>query len=568
MSNPSNTSDSVLTQTLAACRTAFAWLALFSACINVLMLTAPLFMLQVFDRVLTSRSLDTLVVLAGLAGFALLALAALEAVRGFALIRIGEWVDARLGVPVLRAQIQASLRGRVDVPMDGLRDIATVRSFVAGAQMFPIMDAPWTPLFLAVVFMLHPLLGWLATAGAVALLLLACINELLTRRPLGRAAEAQASALAQADAAKRNADAIHAMGMTPAITENWRARNAKAFAMQADASGRANVIAAISKFLRLALQVGVLGTAAWLVIRGEVTPGGMIAASILMARALAPVDQAIGSWKAFVAARAAYRRVAKILTLEPAAGASIALPEPSGALRCEEIGFLHGEVPVIRNVSFTLAAGSALGIIGPTGSGKTTLARLLVGNLSPATGHARIDGIDVAQWHADERGQHIGYLPQTVELLDGSVGENIARMSTPDSEQVIKAARMAGVHELILRLPEGYDTQVGDGGARLSGGQRQRIALARALYGDPALIVLDEPTANLDQPGVDALLQAVGHVKSRGGTVVLIAHQPNIVKLVDYLLVLQEGAVQLAGTRDEVLAKVAPPRVTPTDGAG
>jgi PrtD family type I secretion system ABC transporter len=560
LSNPPTTPDSLLPETLAACRVAFAWLALFSASINVLMLTAPLFMLQVFDRVLTSRSVDTLIVLASLAAFALLAMAALEAVRGFALLRVGEWVDGKLGKPVLRAQVRASVRGQLERPLDGLRDIANLRSFVAGAQMFPIMDAPWTPLFLVVVFLLHPLLGWLATAGAIVLLVLACLNELATRRPLARAAEAQATALSQADSAVRNADAITAMGMLRAVTDRWQQQNEAAFGMQAGASARANIIAAMSKLVRLGLQIGVLGTAAWLVIRGQLTPGGMIASSILMGRALAPVDQAIGSWKAFVSARAAYRRVAKLLEAQPEPPAMMSLPAPTGAIAFEEVAFLHGETPVLRNLSFTLAAGSALGIIGPTGSGKTTLARLLVGNLAATAGHVRLDGVDVSQWDADERGPHIGYLPQNVELFIGSVRENIARMGEPDAEAVIEAARKAGVHEVILRLPDAYDAEVGDGGARLSGGQRQRIALARALYGNPALVVLDEPTASLDQPGVDALLHAVRELKERGATLVLIAHQPNIVKLVDYLLVLRDGVIQLAGPRDDVLAQV-------TDGA-
>ena len=544
---------------LSACRGSFVGLAVFSAGVNVLMLTAPLYMLQVFDRVLASRSTDTLLMLSLIAGVALLTLAALEGVRSFSLLHISSWLDARLGSSVLQASIASALRKGQSPSAQGLRDLSTFRTFVGGPSMFPIMDAPWTPLFIAVVFMLNPILGWMALGGALVLLVLALTNETATRGLLQRAGDAQIQAMDEAEAAVLNADVIEAMGMMADLTRKWHGRSREALQLQSRASARSGIITAVSKFIRLALQVGMLGVGAWLVIQNELTPGGMIAGTILLGRALAPVDQAIVSWKALIAARAAYQRVkTQLAGRRGRPGQGMSLPQPTGQVRCEGVTFTHPDTqePTLRNIDFDLPAGKVLGLIGPTASGKTTLARLLVGNLTPQSGHVRLDGMDIAQWASADRGRHVGYLPQDVELFDGSVKENIARMTDGKPDTVVSAARLAGVHDMILRLPQGYDTQIGSAGAALSGGQRQRVALARAVYGEPCFIVLDEPNSNLDQAGVEALSSALVALKRRGATVVLVAHQPSLVREADYLMVLAEGSVKLAGPRDEVIPAV------------
>ena len=551
----------VLKDAFAACRGGFLAVAVFSLFINLLMLTVPLYMLQIFDRVLTSRSTETLVMLLLIAGAALLVMAGLDGLRGVLMVRISSWLDGRLGGPVLAESISGQLRKGGEPSVQGLRDLTTVRTFLTGPGVFPIMDAPWTPIFVAVIFLLHPMLGWLSLGGAIVLFALALTNELATRNLLMSSGGAGMKALNHAQAAVRNADVVEAMGMMPALVRRWQNQNAEAIALQARASGRAGAITAISKFLRLCLQLGVLSLGAWLVLQNELTPGGMIAGSILMARALAPVEQAIGTWKSLIAARDAYRRFATQLMQAPPREGGMKLPTPAGKIDVEGLVYAHpgSSEPILRNIAFRLGAGDALGLIGPTAAGKTTLARLLVGNMVPRAGHARLDGMDVAQWDSDDLGRHIGYLPQDVELFSGSVQENIARMDEGDPEQVVAAARLAGVHEMILGMEKGYDTQIGDGGVALSGGQRQRIALARAVYGDPKFVVLDEPNANLDRDGEAALLEAIQALKERKVTLVVIAHRPGILQHVDKVLALREGAVLMFGPRDDVIAKLTAP---------
>ena len=555
---PAAASDS-LADAVRECKSGFIVVAVFSAFLNLLMLTAPLYMLQVFDRVLTSRSTDTLMALSLIAGAALLALALLDGVRGFALIKVGDWLDQKLGHRLLHASVGDAIRADGASSTQGLRDLATFRGFVGGPSLLPLMDTPWTPLFVAVIFALSPVLGWMAVVGAIVLLGLAIANEFATREPSKRAGAAQLEALEQAEAAARNADSIEAMGMLGELTRRWTRDNINARQSQATSARRTGAITSASKFVRLSLQVAMLGVGALLVIHNELTPGGMIAATILLGRALAPVDQAINSWKSLLAARGAYHRLKSQLVASAVSAPSMSLPRPSGIVACEGVTFTHASStePVLKGIKFDLPAGKALGLIGPTASGKTTLARLMVGILRPQLGFVRLDGMDVSQWHASDRGQHIGYVPQDVELFSATIRENIARMADGDSETVVEAAKLAGVHDLILRLPQGYETQIGRAGAALSGGQRQRIALARALYGDPRLVVLDEPNSNLDQPGLEALLGAIGELKQRSTTLIVIAHQPAIVHQVDYLIVLGDGVVQMAGPRDEVIAKVS-----------
>ena len=453
---------------MAASRRAFVAVALFSMCINVLMLTAPIYMLQVFDRVLASGSLDTLILLSAIAAFAILTLAALEAVRSHVLVKISVWLDRRLGGALLAAGIVGG-GGEGTGSAQGLRDLATFRNFLAGPALHPILDAPWTPIFIAVIFLLHTSLGWVALAGALALFVLAVANEVATRTPLRQSSGEMIGAIRQAEAAARNADAIEAMGMLPNIAERWRRHSAKAVDLQARASLRSGRITAISKFVRLGIQIGILGAGAALVVSNELTPAAMIAASILLGRALAPVEQAIGGWRSAIEARAAYRRIAQSLATAPGRGEGMRLPTPIGRLTVEGVTFLHHDAaePVLRNISCNLAPSEALGLIGPTAAGKTTLARLMVGNLTPRVGHVRLDGVDVAEWDPEDLGRHVGYLPQDVQLFSGTVRENIARMGEGDAEMVVEAARLAGVHDLILRLKKGYDTEIGEGGGVL-----------------------------------------------------------------------------------------------------
>jgi PrtD family type I secretion system ABC transporter len=531
---------------------------LFSLGVNVLMLTAPLYMLQIYDRVLTSRSEETLIYLTLVAVIAFVTLGILEGVRGQIMVRLGGWLDKQLGGPLLGDSIVTALGRGSEPSVQGLRDLSTFRAFLSSHAIFAIMDAPWTPIFIAVIFLLHPILGWLAVAGALTLLVLAIVNELSTRGPLRRSGGALIRATEDAQAATRNADVVQAMGMGPAVVARWDKRNSDLLAAQEQASLRSGRIAAFAKFLRLVLQVAVLGVGAKLVLMNEITAGTMIAGSILVGRALAPIDMAIGSWKTAVSSWQAWRRVRARAQEIPLVKESMPLPAPEGAVRVEKLmyGWPGATEPMLRNIDFALEPGQVLGIIGPTAAGKTTLARLMIGNLRPTVGHVRLDGADVAEWDSDDLGPNLGYLPQDVELFGGTVHENIARLQEADAEKVVAAARLAGVHDMILALPNGYETEIGPSGAVLSGGQRQRVALARALYGMPKMLVLDEPSSSLDQDGESALMEAVAGLKAAGSTVVIIAHRPNVLRLADRVLVLRNGVIEKFGPRDEVLSAV------------
>jgi len=557
----------ILKQALSACYSGFAAVVVFSLFINVLMLTAPLYMLQIFDRVIAARSEDTLLYLTLIAGVALLTLAALEMSRTRIMVGLGTWLDQRLSGTVLEGSIGKSVAAAGTPSIQGLRDLSTIRTFLTGSEMFPILDSPWTPIFIAAIFMMHPILGWLSLGGAIVLFGLAIANDLATRNLLRRSGGASFTALRQAESAVRNAHVIEAMGMMPNLVGRWHAKNTEMLDLQARASRRAGAITATSKFIRQCLQISVLGTGAWLMLGGEITAGIMIASSILMARALAPIEQAIGSWRSAIAARGAYERVRDQLATTRVRGAKITLPRPEGRLKVEGVTFFHpdGVAPTLGGVSFELEPGEALGLVGSTAAGKSTLAALLVGIAKPRLGHVRLDGADMADWAAEDLGRHIGYLPQDIELFAGTVRDNIARMGEADSESVISAAQLAGVHELILQLPSGYETEIGEAGAVLSGGQRQRIALARAVFGHPRFVVLDEPNASLDAAGEEALINAIAALKKRGATVVVIAHRPSILRHVDKALVLRAGAVEAFGPPSQVLSTVT--RAQPTTSA-
>ncbi|OOO50477.1 peptide ABC transporter [Rhizobium laguerreae] len=533
----------------------------FSGGINVLMLTGAFYMLQVYHRVLSSHSLETLVMLSLMAAAALATMAALEVVRGRLLATVGSWMNARLAPVLLTASVEYAASAPGQANARPLRDLDQVRNFFTSPSIFPILDAPWAPLFFGAIFFMHPWLGWLALCGGIVLFALALLNEYLTRKPLAEAASAQSRAYVQAEAAIRNAEVVQAMGMLKPLLVGWKAQQDEANEGQVLAANRGGVIAAIARCHRLALQMAILGLGAYLVLRNEASPGIMISASILMGRALSPVEQAIGTWKATVGARAAYRRLAAVAGQHPEATPVLPLPRPKGRFEAENLVLARqGGEPILKGINFHLEPGEAMALIGPSAAGKTSLARILAGAWRPSGGRALLDGMDVAQWAAEDRGHYVGYLPQDIELFAGTVSENIcrfAKLSPVVFDKVVKAAQLAGVHELIKGLPKGYLTEIGESGAVLSGGQRQRIGLARALYGDPALIILDEPNSNLDREGEEALIAALSTVKATGTTVILIAHRPNIMETVDKILILNRGQQDLFGPRDYVFNELA-----------
>ena len=552
---------------LHACRGAFGVIMAFSLAINLLTLASPLYMMQVFDRVLTSRSGDTLLMLTLITVLALAVLALIDAIRSQMLVRVGNWLDDRLGPTVFSGALKAALRADPGRAAQGLRDLATVRGFITGPGVTPLLDAPWAPIFIIALFLLHPLLGVIGLGGALLLISLALINEYITRQPLGEANKASSKTHQRAEAAMRNAEVIRAMGMAEGVLRLWRRENAGAREASRVAGTRGATVHAVSKFSRLFVQTGILGAGAWLVIQHEASPGAMFASMFLLGRALAPVETAIGTWKSLVAARLARRRLGELVDVLPDEEPGMELPRPAGELVVERLVFVPpgGDEPTLRGVSFELTPGEVLGIIGPSAAGKSTLARLIAGTWTPTAGKVRLDGADISVWHEFRGSHHIGYLPQDIELFSGSVRDNIARLGEAGPAAVIEAAKLVGLHESIMRLPRGYNSEIGDAGIKISGGQRQRIALARAVFGRPRLVVLDEPNASLDHEGEEALHSALAALKEMGTTIVMIAHRPSVLGLADKLLVLRHGSVEAYGSRAEVIAKLnaGRPRAVP-----
>ncbi|MGV8713231.1 MAG: type I secretion system permease/ATPase, partial [Nitrosomonas sp.] len=537
---------------------AFRNIGVFSAVINMLMLMPAIYMLQLYDSVLTSRNEMTLLMLTLIMLGAYIFMGALEYVRSFVLIRVGAQLDMKLNKRVYTAAFEQSLKQGDGNAGQALKDLTNLRQFLTGNALFAFFDAPWFPIYLFVIFMFHPVLGIFALCGTAILITLAYINEKISHKPL---AEANSMAIASGNVASnnlRNAEVIEAMGMLPNIQARWYKLHSRFLNLQAEASEKAGVVTALSKSCTVALQSLMLGLGALLVLDNSITPGMMIAGSILLGRAIAPVQLLISVWKQIGSTRSAYERLTKLLEQNPAREAGMALPKPTGIIAVENVTAIPpgGKVPVIKGLTFSLAAGEALGIIGPSGSGKSTLARLLVGIWPAAAGKVRLDGADVYLWNKDELGPHIGYLPQDIELFAGTVSENIARFGEINAEKVILAAKRAGVHEMILNMPEGYDTPLGDGGAGLSGGQKQRLGLARTMYDDPSLVVLDEPNSNLDDVGEQALLAALIDLKKRGKTIVLITHRTSIISVTTKLLLLQDGSAKLFGPTNQVIEKL------------
>ncbi len=547
----------------AGCTGAFIGVGLLSALVNILYLTGSLFMMEVYDRVLPSRSLPTLVALFAIVVVLYVFQGLFDALRGRLLVRISDRLDQVLSSKIFDAVIGLELR----LPLSGrqaqpLRDLDTIRSFLSGSGPLALFDLPWLPFYIAICFAFHFWLGVTALAGAAILTVFTLMTELVSRRPVEEAARHSSRRNRLAEASRRNADIITVMGMAPSLRERWQADNRAFVREQRSASDVSSGFGVASKVLRMLLQSGILAVGAWLVINEQATPGIIIAGSILSARALAPVDLAIANWKGFIAARQSRRRLEKTMALLPDAPTRMDMPAPHALLSVERVGATPPEAhePVLQDIAFTLAAGSGLGVIGASGSGKSSLARLLVGLWRPMKGSIRLDGATLDQWPAAALARHIGYMPQSIELLDGTIAENIASFDPEaTSEKIIAAARLARVHDLVVSLPDGYSTEVGETGRQLSAGQRQRIALARALYGDPFLVVLDEPNSNLDSEGEDALTAAILGVRERGGVVVVIAHRPSALFAVDKVLMLADGRQQAFGPKEEVLAKVLRP---------
>lgn len=530
---------------------------MFSLAINLLYLAGPLYMLQVYDRVISSASEVTLVMLTIALLLAFMALAGLDAVRARVLTRASIRLDQKIAARIMTAIIDRSSNfGGARSQL--LRDFDTFRQFITGMGIHAIFDLPWAPIYIAVIFVLHPFLGAFALGCSILLVLMALLNEWIVKPPLTESGEAASRNYSFTEMSLRNTEVVRAMGMTEGLLRRWGRDRNRMLERQVAASDRAATMQSIIRFLRLAMQSLILGLGAYLVIERLATVGAMFAASILLGRALQPVEQIVGSWRNLVSARGAFLRVRELLAANPPRASGLMLPRPDGRLSVEGLTFVPplSSKPILRGVSFAIDPGEVLGIIGPSGAGKSTLARHLVGVLTPSAGAVRLDGSDVSIWAKTSLGQYLGYLPQDIELFADTIAANISRFEEGEDQEVILAAQMAGVHEMILRLPQGYDTQVGEGGAVLSGGYRQRIGLARAVYGMPSLIVLDEPSSNLDADGDAALTDCIMQLKKRGTTVVIISHRPSTIGVVDKILVLRDGVAEMFGPRAEIMSRL------------
>jgi ATP-binding cassette subfamily C exporter for protease/lipase len=537
-------------------KSTFVTVGTFSAITNLLGLAPSLYMLQVYDRVITSRNEITLLMLTLMMLGAYLFIGALEMIRSFVLIRVGARFDMQLNKRIYTAAFERNLKSAGGNAGQALNDLTTVRQFLTGSAVFAFFDVPWFPIYLAVIFFFEPWLGVFALVGVAIQIVLAIVNERMTHAPLSEASTMAIAASTAATNNLRNAEVIESMGMLPNLQQRWFKLHGKFLNLQAQASQKAGTIGAATKFFQSSWSSLVLGMGALLVLDNKITSGMMIAATILVGKTTQPVQQVIGVWKSWASVRSAFERLSSLLDANPARASGMALPAPQGTLTVEGVSAAPPGVrsPIVKSLSFGIRPGDVLGVIGPSGSGKSTLARLLVGVWPTMVGTVRLDGADIYAWNKAELGPHLGYLPQDIELFSGTVSENIARFGDVDAEKVVQAAKLAGVHDMILHFPEGYDTKLGDGGAGLSGGQRQRLGLARAMYGDPALLVLDEPNSNLDEMGEHALVASVRELSARGKTVVLITHRPSAISATTKLLVMRDGTVQMFGPTKDVLA--------------
>jgi PrtD family type I secretion system ABC transporter len=540
------------------CRASLLLVFALSFFVNLLALTVPLYLLQVYDHVLSSRSLDTLVMLTSIVIVALGVHATLEALRRGMLARIGTWLDDRLQASVLVAAVQSALRSDPAAAAQAWRDLSGLRSFFSGTACTGLFDLPWTPIFILAMILVHPLLGAIGLVASIVLFGLALLNEMITRSPFARSSAAWVESQHRFESLLRNVEAINAMGMLPGVARLLHETQSYAKEAQLSASARAAIIQAFARFVRLLAQVVVMACAAWLVILHDISPGAIFASSILLGRSLGPVEGAIGTWKAVTSARLGYSRLQKIMAAVPQHGRAMELPRPDGSLSVEQVTFIPpgADAPTVRRLTFAVNAGEILGVVGPSGAGKSTLGRLIAGTITPTSGHVRLDGADMAIWLGSGGHRYFGYLPQDIELFRGTVRDNIARLQDATSDDVIAAASMVGLHEAIMRLPKGYETDIGEGGMRLSGGQRQRLGLARAFFGYPQLIVLDEPNASLDTEGEELLRQAIVEMRDRGSTIIIIAQRLGILNLSNTMLVLDNGMMNAFGKRRDVAEKI------------
>lgn len=554
-----STHENSLKAALKACKGSFISVGFFSFFVNMLMLVPSFYMLQVYGRVVTSGSISTLVMLTLIMTVLMATMGSLEWTRSRIMVRLSTKLDVMLSRDVYRASFKRALdSGGMDASAQPLNDLTGLRQFLTGNGLFAFFDTPWLPVYIGVMFLFHPWYGWIAIASAIILLCLAAINEKLTGKAIAEANKQNIAASLYTTKNLRNAEVIESMGMLHTLMERWGARQKKVLALQSSASDKGGMITSLSKTFRMLVQSLILGVGAYLAVKQEITPGLMIAGSILLGRALAPIDLMIGSWKGFISARSQYERLNDILNKQQAEPQRMSLPAPQGNVLVENlmVGAPGSKTPILKNISFAVQAGSVVGIIGPSASGKSTLARALLGVWAPQHGVVRLDGADINNWDKRELGPYVGYLPQDIELFEGTISENIARFGEIDAEQVIQAAKTAGVHEMILQLPDGYDTVIGSEGVNLSGGQRQRVGLARAIYGTPRLIILDEPNSNLDEVGERALAQAIAQLKTTGATIFIITHRTNILAQLDRLLVLSNGTIGLYGPRELVMAEL------------
>lgn len=569
MVRPPQTSEkNPLVSAIRDCRKAFIITFMFSFGVNLLNLITPLYALQVLDRVLSSNNLNTLVMLSVIIFFVYMAHSLLQIARSFTLIKIGEWLDTKISPKLFSHAIANSAIRPSLGASQSIREFATIKNFLTSVGINSLFDAPWSIVYIFVIFMMHPYIGWLTIFGACVMLFMAAINAFAINKNLSQSNETNLKGHHMAEISTRNAETVQAMGMMKQVQSKWKSLNTQALKYQSVASYRNGTISNTTRFFRSIIQMAVTGIGAYLVVTTggkEMTPGYMIAGSIMVGRALAPFDQAIEVWKQISSASKSYKKIKTSFDKEAYNSEGMSMPNPKGTILSENVFFAPppsapGQQPkyTLRGINFNLEAGKSLAIIGPSAAGKSTLARLLVGIWKPVSGNVRMDGMDVFSWNREDFGKHVGYLPQSIELFSGTVKENIARMHQKiDPADVVEAAHMAGAHEMISKLPNGYDTDIGIAGSSLSGGQRQRVGLARAFFGNPKFVVLDEPNANLDEKGEKALVDALTNAKKKGITIILISHRPSILSFVDMMMVLQDGMIATYGPKEEVMSRFA-----------
>lgn len=552
---------SPIKETLISCKVMFKYALLFGCIINFLMLASPIYSMQVLDRVISSGNTHTLLMLTLVIVFALLLLSLLQTGRSFAMTKMGDWIETQLSAKTFASSVKSSLESKTNVGAQQLRDLQTIKSYLTSPALLTMVDLPWAIIFIIVLFIIHPWMGFISVIGGGILVGLSFLSDRITKPLYNSISDDSIKSMRQVEQATRNAEVIEVMGLLPNIIHSWQTMNHKVQSTQSLVVKKQALLSECSKFIRLVLQILVTGLGAYLVLQGKISTGAIIASSSLMGRGLAPFETAIISWKGFVNARKAYERLNSVHQIVDSEDKKMSLPAPEGSMSVENLFYSPPNMQhyIIKGVSFSLNPGETLAIIGPSAAGKTTLAKLIAGALRPSNGTVRIDGANLQDWNRHELGQYLGYLPQDVELFNGTIKENIGRMNLDASaEEVLAASQIAGVHEMILRLPKAYDTEIGFDGAMLSGGQRQRIALARTLFGNPKILILDEPNSNLDTAGESALAMALSLAKEKKITCIVVSHRNSILSIADKIMILQDGAMVKFGTKEEIMRPIQP----------